>query len=195
MNQSNDGKVIYDLCGGTGSWSEPYRAAGYSVRVVDLLNIRGDNYYTGDIREFKFSAKESIYGILAAPPCEEFSLAKQAAARNLGGGMSIVMAVMHLIWFARLNCDLQFWALENPVGYLRQFLGIAPYKFKQWEFGEPFRKPTEIWGYFNPPAKIYQVIPPKENLFYVADIHGKNRKRTRAITPKSFAKAFFLANQ
>lgn len=25
-------KIILDLCGGTGSWSKPYRDAGYDVR-------------------------------------------------------------------------------------------------------------------------------------------------------------------
>ena len=29
-------KIILDLCGGTGSWSKPYRAAGYDVRVITL---------------------------------------------------------------------------------------------------------------------------------------------------------------
>ena len=29
--------VILDLCGGTGSWSRPYRDAGYDVRIVDPL--------------------------------------------------------------------------------------------------------------------------------------------------------------
>lgn len=30
---SNSDKIILDLCGGTGSWSKPYRDAGYDVRV------------------------------------------------------------------------------------------------------------------------------------------------------------------
>lgn len=32
----NSQKIILDLCGGTGSWSKPYRDAGYDVRVVTL---------------------------------------------------------------------------------------------------------------------------------------------------------------
>ena len=31
--------VILDLCGGTGSWSAPYREAGYDVRVVTLPDM------------------------------------------------------------------------------------------------------------------------------------------------------------
>ena len=29
-------KIILDLCGGTGAWSDPYREAGYDVRLVTL---------------------------------------------------------------------------------------------------------------------------------------------------------------
>lgn len=29
-------KLILDLCGGTGSWSKPYRDNGYDVRVITL---------------------------------------------------------------------------------------------------------------------------------------------------------------
>lgn len=29
-------KIILDLCGGTGAWSQPYAEAGYDVRVITL---------------------------------------------------------------------------------------------------------------------------------------------------------------
>ena len=32
----NSEKIILDLCGGTGSWSAPYKANGYDVRVITL---------------------------------------------------------------------------------------------------------------------------------------------------------------
>lgn len=36
----NSEKIILDLCGGTGSWSRPYKEAGYDVRIITLP----DNY-------------------------------------------------------------------------------------------------------------------------------------------------------
>ena len=33
-------KIILDLCGGTGAWSEPYKEAGYDVKVITLTPIR-----------------------------------------------------------------------------------------------------------------------------------------------------------
>ncbi|MDR1001701.1 MAG: hypothetical protein LBL82_00300 [Oscillospiraceae bacterium] len=32
----NSGKIILDLCGGSGAWSIPYKEAGYDVRVITL---------------------------------------------------------------------------------------------------------------------------------------------------------------
>ncbi len=32
----NRDKIILDLCGGTGSWSKPYKEAGYDVRLITL---------------------------------------------------------------------------------------------------------------------------------------------------------------
>lgn len=29
-------KIILDLCGGSGSWSRPYKEAGYDVRLITL---------------------------------------------------------------------------------------------------------------------------------------------------------------
>ena len=29
-------RIILDLCGGTGSWSKPYKDAGYDVRLITL---------------------------------------------------------------------------------------------------------------------------------------------------------------
>lgn len=61
----NSKKIILDLCGGTGSWSNPYKEAGYDVQLVSLPN--------NDVKDFVLLGKP-VYGILAAPPCTEFSL-------------------------------------------------------------------------------------------------------------------------
>lgn len=55
-------KLILDLCGGTGSWSKPYREAGYEVVNVTLPTY---NVLKFDI----LPLLENVYGILAAPPC------------------------------------------------------------------------------------------------------------------------------
>jgi hypothetical protein len=194
-------KIILDLCGGTGSWSKPYREAGYDVRLITLPEYAVQTY----------EPPEGVYGILAAPPCTEFSLAKNARPRNFADALSVVRACLFIIWQCRLQSTLKFWALENPVDYLRQFLGRPHYTFEQWQFGKHKIKKTDIWGYFNEPAATVKVRP--SNLIYIGPkgrynardwsrmncppeyAHlGLDRAALRAITPPGFAKAFFKAN-
>jgi hypothetical protein len=150
-----------------------------------------------------------IYGVLAAPPCTEFSLAKGAAPRDFEGAMRVVQACMHIIWHCRIHGDLKFWALENPRGFLRQFMGKPAFTFEQWVYGDDGIKPTDLWGYFNIPEKMLRERP--ENIYYKRNGRGYTKnmdipKRTpqqigmslaelRAITPAGFAQAFFKANK
>lgn len=195
-------KIILDLCGGTGAWSRPYREAGYDVRLVTLPDH--------DVRTY--DPPEGVYGILAAPPCTEFSLAKGSRPRDLAGAMEVVEACMRIIWSSRLSRSLRFWVMENPRGFLRQFLGLPAMTFEQWEFGDTGIKPTDLWGYFNPPKSTVQWRP--ENLvckWKDGHSHGRlmakpkcppeyahldlDRASIRAITPPGFAQAFFRANR
>ena len=81
-------RIILDLCGGTGSWSKPYKDAGYDVRLVTLPE--------NDVRTYQ--PPLDVYGILAAPPCDEFSIAKNhSIKRNLEAGMEIVNACLRII--------------------------------------------------------------------------------------------------
>lgn len=193
---SNSSDIILDLCGGTGAWSKPYVDAGYRVEVITLPHLPLFDAQVGDVREYEPPA--DVYGILAAPPCTMFSLARQTAKtpRDFRSGMEIVHACLQIVWKCRLNGKLAFWALENPKGYLRDFIGIAPFIYQHWEFGDAAMKPTEMWGKFNFPKKTVTERPAGlKNLRYVAAITGKDRKATRAITPPGFAKAFFEANK
>ena len=208
--EENSGKIILDLCGGSGAWSRPYRQAGYDVRVITLPEY--------DV--LTYSPPENVYGILAAPPCTEFSLAKNGSrrTRDLAAGMETVEACLRIIWQCRLAGGLKFWALENPVGFLRQFLGIPHYTFFQWWFGDRGIKRTDLWGYFREPKRtvwerpddpyfIKQYSSGKKNQFawsapecpewaesYIRS-QPDRRAALRAITPPGFAQAFFRANR
>ena len=200
----NSSKIILDLCGGTGAWSRPYKQAGYDVRLITLPN--------NDVRTYE--PPENVYGILAAPPCTEFSLAKNGSPtpRNLESGLEIVRACLKIIWGCQLQQKLKFWAMENPVGLLRQFIGRPKFTFRQWEFGDMAVKPTDIWGYFNEPRKSVHEMPEgitkryssgKVSTFAWAApkppewLNASNLTRAdlRAITPPGFAKAFWRANK
>ena len=168
-------KIILDLCGGTGAWSKPYAEASYDVRNITLPDY--------DVRTYE--PPEGVYGILAAPPCNEFSIAKGSQPRDFDKAMEIVESCLGIIW----RCRPFFWCLENPVGFLRQFLGKPPLTIRFWEFGDGIDKPTDLWGYFNFPKKKYS---------QPAGLLRKIKKHIpgdRAITPPGFAQAFFEANR
>jgi site-specific DNA-cytosine methylase len=214
-------KIILDLCGGTGAWSRPYKEAGYDVRVITLpeYDVLKTKFFSNGMlvftnKETSFTGMEvkfeDIYGILAAPPCTMFSLARTRAKkpRDFKEGMEVVEACLNIIWEARAKQKLAFWALENPMGYLRQFLGKPPFHFDPWEFGEPYTKGTDVWGYFNFPVKKFKNIDEvmteeqkakcstnSRKLPSISMLTGSKQSAKRAITPKGFADAFFRANK
>lgn len=224
-NTENGNKIILDLCGGTGAWSRFYKEAGYDVRVITLPEYDvTKTTFDGTYIVFRGSkllviniADTPIYGILAAPPCTEFSRAKGSQPRDFESAMKVVNACLRIIWTCRLRGNLKFWAMENPVGFLRQFLGIPKYQFEQWQFGENKIKPTDLWGYFNPPRpsvgdkpkELYTILGktshsvmwskavklPKEFAYLDKLPYNEKRAAIRAITPPGFAEAFYKANK
>lgn len=214
-------RIILDLCGGTGSWSKPYADAGYEVIVItlpvfDVTQVEFDDYGMEFIKqglhhETLFVPYCDVHGILAAPPCTEFSIAKSNKPRDFAGAMEIVLACFQIIWNCRIMGNLKFWAMENPVGFLRQFIGIPSYQFEHWEFGDQQIKRTDLWGYFKPPRKTVANRPENLTIKFASRINGRgwskpacpteyrhlrlDRAAVRAITPPGFAKAFFKANK
>lgn len=174
-------KIILDLCGGSGSWSAPYLRAGYAVRLITLPE---------DVRLIKYP--EQVYGILAAPPCTMFANSGNRWVRTrkeMLKALSIVDACLRLISISSPH----FWALENPVGKLKGYLGRPRLYFDPCDYGDPYRKRTCLWGNFNIP-KPSTVVPVKNSpIHYMAP--GPERATLRSITPPGFAKAFFEANR
>jgi hypothetical protein len=191
----NSKKIILDLCGGTGSWSKPYKDAGYDVRVITLP----DN----DVR--LFIPPDGVYGILAAPPCNEFSIAKHFHGKgnythDFRAGLEVVSACCRVI----LTCNPVFWAIENPAnGLLKNWLKKPKYIFNPWQYGDNYQKNTALWGKFNIPEPTvnekpsgmvkFPMLKSKEIFPEYYGIY--TRQERRAITPPGFAKAFFEANQ
>lgn len=204
----NKDKIILDLCGGTGSWSKPYKDAGYDVRIITLPNNDVLTYWPPD----------NVYGVLAAPPCTEFSVSNcfaESRKRDESSGLLIVNACRRIIKV----CNPAFWALENPRGFLRKYMPRPTLTFQPWEYGDPWTKTTDIWGKFNLPVKSFinwQDVPKldlyirpgrnKPNFAFLhksaqakipqlAGFQADNDAAFRAITPPGFAQAFFEANK
>ena len=209
MNDMNGDKIILDLCGGTGSWSKLYTEAGYDVRIITLPKY--------DV--FAYEPPQEVYGILAAPTCTHFSFCRTNAKnpRDLQGSMRLVKRCLQIIWEQQYNLlnlnskktTLKFWALENPRGFLQQFLGNPPLEFSPYEYGDNYKKRTHIWGNFNIPIKnpiecktkkfdktLLEDLPElPEGFNYDPGCGLDKRQVRRSITPPGFAKAFFEANR
>lgn len=192
------GQYVLSLCDFTGNWSRPYEEAGYAVIRVDLHNA-----IPRDVRLLEFR-DVPIHGVLAAPPCTAFSKAGAWKWREKGEaavleGLSVVDACLRAVAIYRPA----WWALENPAGRLRRWLGPPAWSFQPCDFGDPWTKRTYLWGNFVPPCPLtsetarHPVEPlplpgaPGSN-DRTTRLNSKNRERSA--TPPGFARAFFESN-
>lgn len=177
--------TVLSLCDYSGAWSAPYAEAGYDVVRIDLQHGK-------DVRLFE-ALPFPVRGILAAPPCTHLasSGARWWAEKGdvkLLEALAVVDACLRIIMVHRP----QWWALENPVGRLRTYLGEPTMAFDPADYGDPYTKRTLLWGRFNKPmmAPVEAVLgsamwklPP-----------SPDRQNKRSQTPKGFARAFYEAN-
>lgn len=193
-------KTILSLFDFSGNWSQPYRDAGYHV-------VQIDEKLGFDILDFDVDLLDSVYGILAAPPCTDFSSsgAQYWPDKDLDGrtdySLSLVDKVIDLVKFYMPK----FWVIENPVGRLsklRPSLG-KPWYFNPNEFAgwlvdpssDQYTKKTGLWGSFNKPEK--KELPAIKGNSPIMKLGGKSErtKELRSMTPKGFALAFYEANK
>lgn len=201
----NSEKIILHLCASEfGSDTRDYKAAGYDVR-----------YITKEIGVENYHPPANVYGIIANPPCTYFSKANWRVPkndRNFTEGMRLVKECLRIIWETQEmgGASLKFWALENPLGYLPQFLGHAPFKYQPWQFGETgaiATKWTCLWGYFKKPEPtvLVRTIFPMSKTKTAKQMLFKRERNTnewgsmnnseRSSASPYFTKAFFIANQ
>ncbi len=152
----------------------------------------------------KYKPPDNVYGILAAPPCTEFSGSgarwwKDKPIELLFEALELVDACMKIIEEA----SSVFWCMENPVGRLVKWMGKPLMYFNPCDYGDDYTKKTCLWGKFNIPEKNY--VEPvfftdtKGNrfseMFFKTGGKSERTKKIRSITPPGFSWAFFEANR
>jgi hypothetical protein len=199
----NASKIIISLCDYSGNWPRYYREAGYDVRLFDLK--RG-----GDVRLLE-RIEGNVYGILAAPVCTMFAGSgawarareKRAGTYNakIGEALALVDACLRQVVTHRRT--LKFWALENPVGTLRNWIGAPAFKFDPCDFGgyagggDAYTKKTLLWGDFiTPTPRPVEPVKVCAQGSWIMRLGGSSArtKELRSMTPLGFARAFFEAN-
>lgn len=190
---------ILSLCDYSGTWSQPYRDAGYRVTQIDLKH--GD-----DVRLLK-KINGPVHGILAAPVCTAFSAAgaRHWAAKEAEGntqlldGLAISDACIRIV---HANKPI-WWVMENPVGRLKDYIGnhamtfnpneYAGYLGDDWE-DDAYTKRTCLWGVFKKPKADPREAVQGSKMWSQYGGKSERTKELRSITPKGFSKAFFQAN-
>jgi hypothetical protein len=135
-----------------------------------------------------------------------FSIARTTAKtpRDFEGAFDVVKGCLRIIWQCRTQGTLKWWALENPTGYLRQWLGVPQMTFNPYDFGDPWTKSTDLWGYYRKPEFNY--CRPEFNLDQaevklraiaksLTDTAGFKSSDFLAVTPPGFTNAFYKANK
>lgn len=190
-------KVILSLCDFTGVWPAPYREAGYDVRLVDLQHGQ-------DVRLLEYPGR--VHGILAAPPCTVFAASGNRWKRTdeeMAAGLALVDACLRLV----VACKPAWWALENPRGKLRRYLGPPTLVFDPCDFGDAWTKKTILWGDFTVPIRgslftsTRPVEPASSRVHLLAGVRpgdspdvARKKRNARSATPPGFARAFFEVN-
>lgn len=202
---SSMNKVILSLFDYSGNWPSFYKAAGYDVYSVDIkhetdildLDVERDILPLG-----------KIHGILAAPPCTDFSGsgAQYWKVKDADGRTASSLALVHKSLEIIDKTNPVFWALENPVGRpptLVPKLGkpwyFNPHEFAGWLCGEDaererYTKRTGLWGSFNRPEKAALTVVPGCDPIMSLGGKSERTKELRSMTTLGFAKAFFEAN-
>jgi len=197
-------KTILSLFDYSGTWSEPYREAGYKVLQYDLKFGPGNDILTLDFNQFK---NQNVVGILAAPPCTHFTKASSLnwAFYDKAGLTNISIELVKRVLYAVKLLYPKFWAIENPPGRIEKLIpemrNLKLLSFYPYEFGTPTYKLTNLYGNFNPflfrnfVKPIYKIKAGKNELDFLK-LHkpGYCRGSRRSVTPTGFAQSFFNSN-
>lgn len=185
-------KIIISLFDETGNWPCGFEQdPRFLVKRYDLRHHNKENrcdvrlLTPGELKE----GGHMVWGILSAAPCTVFASSGarwDRTEKQMLEGLSCIDATFRLIY----TLKPVFWALENPVGTLRHYIGDPAWSFNPYDFGDPYPKKTYLWGRFNIPEK-YQV--PVENPNKIHHMTG-GKDTQRSITPEGFSVAFYRAN-
>lgn len=148
-------KIILHLCADLGSDSRYYQLDDNYEVIKIGKDIGVENYHP----------PKNVYGIIANPPCTEFSTAICFTHKgDLNKGMELVNHCLRII----NEANPKWWVLENPAkGRLKEFLGKPKAVYQPFEYGSGWTKQTALWGNFNMPEKTHtwETCPKNDKLY------------------------------
>lgn len=155
-------KVCLDLFAGLGGFSAAFEDAGdWTVVTVEIAE-RFDPDVQADVLDLLPAdildalpvdawGDMDTFVVLASPPCTQFSLAASSLERIVDdepqtpAAREAVTLAHHTIGLIQ-GMAPDYWFVENPQGYLRQFLGAPDARVTYCQYGMSYMKPTDLWG-------------------------------------------------
>lgn len=183
-----------DLFSGLEGWSEAFQdSPEWDVTTVDNDPEHGADLCV-DVMELQPGNLPDPDVVLASPPCPDFSVAcivdkwEHAEDRRpkhlprkpqIAESVAIVFRALWLVY----ELQPRFWFLENPQGMLRKWIGVPTGQVHYCQYGEDFKKPTDLWG--RHPPMNYRRCPGKPQCGHVTNPREVNtfrdESRTRAV--------------
>lgn len=202
-------KTILHLCADLGSDSYPFQIDP-EYNVIRIGEDPGVENYSYD---------GEVWGVIANPPCTEFSGLHSFNSYKREPDTTILNHCLRII----KETKPAWYVIENPAtGTMREVLGKPNYVYQPWWYGSPWTKKTALWGKFSIPDKIFENwedVPKNDNLyirpnrvkpgfnfFHKSAIHYidefkpfmdsvKNDADLRSLCSQGFARAFKLAQE
>lgn len=162
---------VLDLFAGLKGWSQPWADRGHQTFSIDY-DTRFDVDAHLDIMDVEKVIDALPWApdvILASPPCEAFSV--MTIGRNWTTDhqpkTDKARTAMDLVYATRELIDIlqpRFFIIENPRAKLRKLPILADFERRTVTYcqvGEPYMKPTDLWGGFPPSLVLPPVCKPK----------------------------------
>lgn len=174
-------------------------ADGWEVVTVDF-NDEFSPDICADVLELGPKDLPESDVVLMSPPCPDFSVAcitdkwdhdPNRTPAHLPEKASVagsVQIVFHALWLVQ-ELQPDWWFMENPQGMLRKFIGDPSGQVHYCQYGEDFKKPTDLWG--DHPPMEYRTCPGRRRCHHVSNPREVNEfrdeSRARAVDSSNSA--------
>jgi hypothetical protein len=174
---------VLDLFAGLRGWSDPWAERGHETFSIDY-DTRFDvsaHLDIGDVPAVLASLPWKPDVVLASPPCEAFSvmtigrnwtLDHQPKTDKARLAIELVRATRQVIEATQPT----YFVIENPRAKLRKLpllVGFERRTVTYCQLGEPYMKPTDLWGGFPPSLVLPDICRPR------ADCHVSAARGSR----------------
>ena len=188
---------ILIACEFSGIVRDAFISKGHDAVSCDLLPTdRPGPHFQGDVLEILNDGWDMM---IAHPPCTYFTVAGTKALRENPGRIELQKRdalFVKSLWEA----DIHKICIENPVGYLPEYIGPYSQITRMWKFGHnDAHKPTCFWLKNLPPLFPTKIVEPIKSIKcpngkYASQWYSKRRKpKDRSRTFQGIADA--MANQ